>query len=232
MVKIMENPIKMDDLGVPPFKETPICFRWLQPPTRRNIASEDWWRAPSKKSRAYEPWRKTLLLSIILGLIEIFEWFIIVPIYQSSRLESPTNPKQPGALFSLLIWSPRSNPTQPRFDHPEATAEFRRWAKETGRSSAWAFWKVRFRDQRYNISRRLWRDKHIVYIYICIYLQLKDLFPLNKNNRTNLLIGNNKNNKKKMEQGYFLCEWCDLWRAIFWLTGSYFLWSWKTLEDF
>ena len=27
MVKIMENPIKMDDLGVPPFKETPIsCF--------------------------------------------------------------------------------------------------------------------------------------------------------------------------------------------------------------
>ena len=26
MVKIMENPIKMDDLGVPPFKETSICF--------------------------------------------------------------------------------------------------------------------------------------------------------------------------------------------------------------
>ena len=26
MVKIMENPIKMDDLGVPPFKETPICL--------------------------------------------------------------------------------------------------------------------------------------------------------------------------------------------------------------
>ena len=24
MVKIMENPTKMDDLGVPPFKETPI----------------------------------------------------------------------------------------------------------------------------------------------------------------------------------------------------------------
>ena len=24
MVKIMENPIKMDDLGVPPFMETPI----------------------------------------------------------------------------------------------------------------------------------------------------------------------------------------------------------------
>ena len=23
---IMENPIKMDDLGVPPFKETPISF--------------------------------------------------------------------------------------------------------------------------------------------------------------------------------------------------------------
>jgi len=26
MVKIMENPIKMDDLGVPIFLETPICF--------------------------------------------------------------------------------------------------------------------------------------------------------------------------------------------------------------
>ena len=26
MVKIMENPIKMDDLGVPLFLETPICF--------------------------------------------------------------------------------------------------------------------------------------------------------------------------------------------------------------
>ena len=26
MVKIMENPIKMDYLGVPPFKETSICF--------------------------------------------------------------------------------------------------------------------------------------------------------------------------------------------------------------
>ena len=25
MVKIMENPIKMDDLGVPLFLETPIC---------------------------------------------------------------------------------------------------------------------------------------------------------------------------------------------------------------
>ena len=25
MVKIMENPIKMDDLGVPLFSETPIC---------------------------------------------------------------------------------------------------------------------------------------------------------------------------------------------------------------
>ena len=25
----MENPIKMDDLGVPPFKETPIYFRGL-----------------------------------------------------------------------------------------------------------------------------------------------------------------------------------------------------------
>ena len=30
---IMENPIKMDDLGVPPFKETPIsehnCLPWI-----------------------------------------------------------------------------------------------------------------------------------------------------------------------------------------------------------
>ena len=26
MVKIMENPIKMDDLGVPSFLETPIYF--------------------------------------------------------------------------------------------------------------------------------------------------------------------------------------------------------------
>ena len=26
MVKIMENPIKMDDLGVPLFLETPKCF--------------------------------------------------------------------------------------------------------------------------------------------------------------------------------------------------------------
>ena len=26
MVKIMENPIKMDDLGVPVFLETPICI--------------------------------------------------------------------------------------------------------------------------------------------------------------------------------------------------------------
>ena len=28
MVKKMENPIKMDDLGVPPFKETPIYCPW------------------------------------------------------------------------------------------------------------------------------------------------------------------------------------------------------------
>ena len=28
MVKIMENPIKMDDLGVPAFSETSICLRW------------------------------------------------------------------------------------------------------------------------------------------------------------------------------------------------------------
>ena len=29
MVKIMENPIKMDDLGVPLFLEIPICIVWL-----------------------------------------------------------------------------------------------------------------------------------------------------------------------------------------------------------
>ena len=32
MVKIMENPIKMDDLGVPLFLETPICARVDQLP--------------------------------------------------------------------------------------------------------------------------------------------------------------------------------------------------------
>ena len=26
----MEIPIKMDDLGVPPFKETPICVNWMK----------------------------------------------------------------------------------------------------------------------------------------------------------------------------------------------------------
>ena len=31
MVKIMENFLKMDDLGVPPFKETPTCFFWNSP---------------------------------------------------------------------------------------------------------------------------------------------------------------------------------------------------------
>ena len=28
MVKIMETPIKMDDLGIPLFLETPICIPW------------------------------------------------------------------------------------------------------------------------------------------------------------------------------------------------------------
>ena len=30
MVNILENPIKMDDLGVPLFSETPICFKWVE----------------------------------------------------------------------------------------------------------------------------------------------------------------------------------------------------------
>ncbi len=30
MVKIMENPIKMDDLGVPLFLETPICEQMMR----------------------------------------------------------------------------------------------------------------------------------------------------------------------------------------------------------
>ena len=30
MVKIMENPIKMDDLGVSLFLETPICISWYE----------------------------------------------------------------------------------------------------------------------------------------------------------------------------------------------------------
>ena len=29
MVKIVENPIKIDDLGVPLFLETPFCFRTI-----------------------------------------------------------------------------------------------------------------------------------------------------------------------------------------------------------
>ena len=38
MVKIMENPIKMDDLGVPLFLETPMLTLVLQSP---NLASEN-----------------------------------------------------------------------------------------------------------------------------------------------------------------------------------------------
>ena len=35
----MENPIKMDDLGVPPFKETPILLRdFPNPPLNLQIA--------------------------------------------------------------------------------------------------------------------------------------------------------------------------------------------------
>ena len=30
----MENPIRMDDLGVPPFKETPIYVMLLDPPPK------------------------------------------------------------------------------------------------------------------------------------------------------------------------------------------------------
>ena len=37
---IMENPIKMDDLGVPLFSETPICLHWR----RQNLS----------------PWRRSL----------------------------------------------------------------------------------------------------------------------------------------------------------------------------
>ena len=32
MVKIMENPIKMDDLGVPSFLETPIYYEYWDTP--------------------------------------------------------------------------------------------------------------------------------------------------------------------------------------------------------
>ena len=39
MVKIMENPIKMDDLGVPLFLETPKC--WWQPKFEHFFQSDD-----------------------------------------------------------------------------------------------------------------------------------------------------------------------------------------------
>ena len=33
----MENPIRMDDLGVPPFKETPIWILWVkESPQKKN----------------------------------------------------------------------------------------------------------------------------------------------------------------------------------------------------
>ena len=36
MVKIMENPIKMDDLGLPLFLETSICFYFHPDPWGKN----------------------------------------------------------------------------------------------------------------------------------------------------------------------------------------------------
>ena len=57
---IMENPIKMDDLGVPPFKETPVWKRqfthvFLQnlPPSRKFVpASSQWQRSSAWKISA------------------------------------------------------------------------------------------------------------------------------------------------------------------------------------
>ena len=43
MVKIMENRIKMDDLGVPPFSETP---RWWQIKYFWNFHPDPWGNAP------------------------------------------------------------------------------------------------------------------------------------------------------------------------------------------
>ena len=42
MVKIMETPIKMDDLGVPLFLETPIFSKWKE--------SFMWKKTPTNKS--------------------------------------------------------------------------------------------------------------------------------------------------------------------------------------
>ena len=43
---ILENPIKMDDLGVPLFSETPISFLiyswWLQPGPLKNMQKSKW----------------------------------------------------------------------------------------------------------------------------------------------------------------------------------------------
>ena len=38
----MENPIKMDDLGVPLFLETPICFFWVDQTEAKENSSEQW----------------------------------------------------------------------------------------------------------------------------------------------------------------------------------------------
>ena len=38
MVKIMENPIKMDDLGVPLFLETSIWILWKKPSGKSQVA--------------------------------------------------------------------------------------------------------------------------------------------------------------------------------------------------
>ena len=43
---LMENPIKMDDLGVPPFEETPIY--WDAPPPSKPMKLTDPWASPSK----------------------------------------------------------------------------------------------------------------------------------------------------------------------------------------
>ena len=45
---IMENPIKMDDLGVSPFEETPIYWNAPPPPSKPMKINTDPWASPSK----------------------------------------------------------------------------------------------------------------------------------------------------------------------------------------